>query len=80
MDYFRHSLVPDEIFTQTILFSHGFRISGEGKMFFCFSTGRGGHPRSLEPADLEHIAGHHFARKFDLGSPAYELALARLSR
>ena len=79
MDYFRHSLVPDEIFTQTILFSHGFRISGEGKMFFRFTSGRGGHPRSLEPADLEHIAGHHFARKFDFDSPACQLALARLT-
>lgn len=79
VDYFRHTLVPDEIFTQTILLSHPFRVSGEGKMFFRFSAGRGGHPRSLEPADLDQIAGHHFARKFDCGSPACLHALARLT-
>jgi hypothetical protein len=80
MDYFRHSLVPDEIFTQTILLNQPFRVSGDFRMFFRFESGRGGHPRSLEVADLAHIAGQHFARKFDFESPAYREVVAGLSR
>ena len=78
-DYFQHSLVPDEMFAQTILLNHSFRVSGDCKMFFRFTGGRGGHPLDLEVADLDHTAGFHFARKFRFGSPGYQAALGRLS-
>lgn len=76
MDWFRHSLVPDEIFTQTILLNAPFRISGERKMFVRFTGASGGHPKTLELADLDDAAGFHFARKFASGTPAYARALA----
>lgn len=77
VDFFRHSLVPDEIFTQTILLNHSFRISGDSRMFVHFAGAKGGHPKVLEPADLAAMAGWHFARKFDFGSPAHTQMLAR---
>ena len=78
LDFFRHSLVPDEIFMQTLLLNHPFRISGESRMYFRFAGKAGGHPESLEPADLGRAAGFHFARKFAFESPAYRQALAGL--
>ena len=75
-DFFRHILVPDEIFAQTILLNHDFRISGEHRMFFRFAGGKGGRPENLEEADLERAAGFHFARKFVFESPAYRWVMA----
>ena len=80
VDYFRHTLSQDETFAQTILLNHSFRISGDCKMFFRFTKGRGGHPLDLEVADLENTGGFHFARKFRFESPAYRAALERISR
>ena len=76
-DYFRRILVPDEIFMQTVLLNHPFRISGDRKMFVNFAGAKGGHPNNLELADLEQMSGFHFARKFDFDSTAYARALER---
>ena len=79
VEYFRRTLVPDEIFAQTILLNQSFRVSGDCKMFFRFAEGRGGHPLNLEVADLDHTGGFHFARKFAFESAAYRCALGRLA-
>ena len=76
LDFFRHSLVPDETFAQTLLLDHPFRISSESRMFFRFSGEKGGHPECMEEADIERAAGSHFARKFEFESPAYRRVMA----
>ena len=76
MDFFRHTLVPDEIFTQTILLNHPFQISGDNRMFFRFAGKKGGHPERLEEEDIASAAGFHFARKFEFESPAYRRVMA----
>ena len=79
LDYFQHTLSQDEILAQTILMNQSFRVSGECKMFYRFTEGRGGHPLDLDVADLDNTGGFHFARKFRFESQAYRVALERLS-
>ena len=79
LDFFRHSLVPDEVFTQTILLNHPFQISGDNKMFFRFAGKEGGHPEDLTEEDIPRAAGFHFARKFAFESPACRRVIAGIA-
>ncbi|MEZ5788168.1 MAG: beta-1,6-N-acetylglucosaminyltransferase [Xanthobacteraceae bacterium] len=71
VDYFRHVILPDECFIQTVLLNNGgFRISSRDLRYFDFSRSRHGHPKTLGSNDLAaaFASGCFFARKFDIGS------------
>lgn len=66
--FFRHVLVPDEIFFQTIVMNSPFRerVAGDDLRYVDWAGG-GDHPKILTTADLEALSrsGSLFARKFD---------------
>lgn len=69
VDAFRHSLVPDEAYVQTVLLNAGrFRFKNESRRFADTHERPGGHCRVLTEADFEELTSgkYDFARKFDL--------------
>lgn len=69
MEWFRHTLCPDEAVVQTLLVNCGrFRLVDDDLRYVDFVGGRRGHPRTLTVADLPEITGgrYYFARKLDL--------------
>lgn len=76
--FFRHALIPDELFFQTVLLNSPLRetIVNE-ELHYVDWSGRSAHPATLGLADLERLlaSGKLFARKFD---PAETAVLDRL--
>jgi hypothetical protein len=72
-DYFRHVLIPDESYIQSVLVNnHNFRFSPNNRRFFDMSQSRHGHPKLLSQADMSKIThkGYFFARKLEAASGA----------
>ena len=68
VDHFRHVVLPDESFIQTVLLNaKQFRISSSDLRYFDFSNSHLGHSKILGPADLESVFASkcYFGRKFD---------------
>jgi hypothetical protein len=68
MKFFRHVLIPDEIFFQTILLNSPLRDATiNEQLHYVDWSGGGSHPATLGAADLEPMlaSGKLFARKFD---------------
>jgi hypothetical protein len=66
--FFRHVLIPDEIFFQTILLNSPLRDSiVNEQLHYVDWSGGGAHPATLRAADVERAlaSGKPFARKFD---------------
>jgi Core-2/I-Branching enzyme len=66
--FFRHVLIPDEIFFQTILLNSPLRESIRNEqLHYVDWSGGGAHPATLRAADVERAlaSGKLFARKFD---------------
>jgi hypothetical protein len=66
--FFRHVLIPDEIFFQTILLNSPLRDSTlNEQLHYVDWSGGGAHPATLRAADVERAiaSGKLFARKFD---------------
>ena len=54
VDYFRHVVLPDEAFIQTILLNNkNFRLSPDDLRYYDFTNSRHGHSKTLGPADLQ---------------------------
>lgn len=71
VEYFRHVLVPDESFIQTVLVNNRrFRFHAKNRRYFDMSKSRHGHPKLLTEADLPSILGadYFFARKLERAS------------
>jgi hypothetical protein len=69
VDYFRHVVLPDEAFIQTILLNNKrFRLSPDDLRYYDFTKSHHGHSKTLAPADLEPAFASRcfFARKFDM--------------
>jgi hypothetical protein len=69
VEYFRHVVLPDEAFVQTILLNNKtFRFSTDDLRYYNFTKSRHGHSKTLGPSDLEptFASGCFFARKFDM--------------
>jgi Core-2/I-Branching enzyme len=68
VDYFRHVVLPDESFIQSVLLNaKKFRISASDLRYFDFSNSHLGHSKTLGPTDLESAFASkcYFGRKFD---------------
>jgi len=68
IDYFRHTICPEEAVVQTLLINAArFRLVNDNLRYADFSGSRDGRPRILTVADLPVITQprYHFARKFD---------------
>ncbi len=67
VDYFRHVVLPDEAFIQTILLNNDFKLSPDDLRYYDFTKSRHGHSRVLGPSDLAPALASRsfFARKFD---------------
>ena len=80
MRFFRHTLIPDELFFQTVLLNSPLRdtIVNE-ELHFVDWSGGSAHPATLGLADLDRVlaSGKLFARKFD---PADTEVLDQLDR
>ena len=66
--FFRHVLIPDEIFFQTILLNSPLRDATlNEQLHYVDWSGGGAHPATLGAADVEPMlaSGKLFARKFD---------------
>jgi hypothetical protein len=66
--FFRHVLIPDEIFFQTILLNSALRDSiVNEQLHYVDWSGGGAHPATLRAVDVERAlaSGKLFARKFD---------------
>jgi hypothetical protein len=66
--FFRHVLIPDEIFFQTILLNSPLRASVVNEqLHYVDWSGGGAHPATLRAGDVERAlaSGKLFARKFD---------------
>jgi len=66
--FFRHVLIPDEIFFQTILLNSPLRPSiANEQLHYVDWSGGGAHPATLRAGDVERAlaSGKLFARKFD---------------
>ena len=71
VDHFRHVILPDEAFIQTILVNNNtFRLSSDDLRYYDFSHSRHGHSKTLGPADLPAAFASQcfFARKFDMAA------------
>ena len=71
VDYFRHVILPDETFIQTVLLNtKRFRISPHELRYYDFSNSHHGHPKVLGLDDLERAFASqcYFGRKFDMAS------------
>ncbi|HSG39602.1 MAG TPA: N-acetylglucosaminyltransferase, partial [Thermoanaerobaculia bacterium] len=69
MQWFRHTICPDEAVVQTLLLNSGrFKFSNDDLRYTDFTGSRNGRPRTLSADDLPAITGGacYFARKFDL--------------
>src|SRR5258708_7220999 len=68
VDYFRHVVLPDESFIQSVLLNaKRFHISSSDLRYFDFSNSHLGHSKILGPQDLESVFASkcYFGRKFD---------------
>ena len=68
LEYFRHTLVPDEALVQTVLVNSGaFRLQDDSRRFADTHERPGGHARFLEMADAPQLTNgrYDFARRFD---------------
>jgi hypothetical protein len=68
VDYFRHVVLPDEAFIQTVLVNtKTFRLSPDDLRYYDFSHSRHGNSKTLGPTDLAAAFASQcfFARKFD---------------
>lgn len=68
VEYFRHTLVPDEALVQTVLVnSRAFRLDGDSRRFADTHERPGGHARFLDMADAPLLTNgrYDFARRFD---------------
>lgn len=68
VEYFRHVLVPDESFIQTVLVNNPqFNFHAKNRRYFDMSKSRHGHPKLLNEDDLGKILGqdYFFARKLE---------------
>jgi Core-2/I-Branching enzyme len=78
IDYYRHTVCPDESLVQTLLVNAGrFRLCDDNLRYVDSKGCRYGRPRLLGVADLPQLTagGVHFARKFDLAHDARVLDL-----
>jgi hypothetical protein len=70
VQFFRHVLIPDEIFFQTILLNSPLRDSiVNEQLHYVDWSGGGAHPATLRAGDVDRAlaSGKLFARKFDPG-------------
>jgi hypothetical protein len=71
--YYRHTVIADESFFQTILLNQpGWTFGKDNMVFYKWTEVGSGSPELLTVADLDDIlaSGKHFARKFDIGIDA----------
>ena len=70
INYYKHTLIPEESFIQTILVNSGkFKLCNNDKRFVDFSLKlSSGRPRILKAEDFAQLSegDFHFARKFDI--------------
>ena len=69
VEYFAHTLVPDEAYVQTVLLNAGrFRFRDESRRFADTHERPGGHCRVLTESDFDELTSgrYDFARRFDL--------------
>ena len=77
VDYFRHVLIPDEAFFQTVLVNNrAFNFTNDNRRFYDMRGSRHGHPKVLREADLPEFTtgAYFFARKIEAesGESIYE--------
>ena len=67
VDFYRHTICPEESMVHTVLLNEGLRVRQEEQRYIDYRNARGGHPRTLSSADLPMLAagGYTLARKFD---------------
>lgn len=68
LEYFRHTLVPDEALVQTVLVESGrFRLLDDNRRFADTHERPGGHARVLDRGDAARLTDgrYDFARRFD---------------
>jgi hypothetical protein len=78
MQWFRHTICPDEAVVQTLLLDSGrFKFRNDDLRYIDFTGSRDGRPRTLSTGDLPVITSgsYYFARKFDLHHDARVLDL-----
>ncbi len=78
VEYYRHTVSPEESLVQTLLVnSTRFALAKDNLRYIDFTGASDGRPRTLTVADYETITRprYHFARKFDLGRDAAVLNL-----
>jgi hypothetical protein len=67
--FFRRTLIPDEMFFQTVLMNSSFKaqVKNDNLRYINFEEGESGHPKYLTAADFNKFmdSGKLFARKFN---------------
>lgn len=79
IDFHKRTLLPDELFFQTILVNSHFKnqLVNDNLRYIRWDKDKGSHPKTLSTIDLESIkaSGKLFARKFNENDPILKLLL-----